>query len=82
MLKRGKYAAKHHLGGKLSTKTLRDEDGVGVHEMAKTFLHAIHKYGFHGLLSKVQFSFLFSQEEEPEWKNITNASESGDWVLL
>jgi len=47
---------KHHLGGKLSTETLRDEYGIRVHEMAKTLLHAIHKYGFHGLLRNVQFS--------------------------
>ena len=53
---------KDHLGGKLSTETLRDEDGVGVHEMAKTLLHAIHEYGFHGLLHNVQFS-LFLREK-------------------
>jgi hypothetical protein len=39
---------KKNLGRELSTETLRDEDGVGVHEMMKTFVNAIYENRFHG----------------------------------
>lgn len=40
----------YYLGGELGAETLAEEDGVGVHEMPKTLLHAIHEYRFHGCL--------------------------------
>lgn len=37
-----------YLSGKLGAETLAHEDGVVVHEMAKTLLNTICEYSFHG----------------------------------
>lgn len=66
-----KKRRKKHLGGKLSTETLRDEDGIGVHEMAKTLLRAIYEYCFHGSLSR-NVRFFFSSLREKQELNWTN----------
>jgi len=72
-----KKRRKKHLGGKLSTETLRDEDGIGVHEMAKTLLRAIYEYCFHGSLSRnVRFFFFFTQRKVGTELN----EHKSDWV--
>lgn len=54
-----------YLRGKLSTKTFADENGVWVHEIAKTVMNTVYEYGFHGCFF-VFFLFFFFRFAEGE----------------
>lgn len=45
---------KRYLGWVLGTESFAEENGVSVHEIAKTVLNTVSEYGFHGCFDLVR----------------------------